>query len=124
MPIIDHKKAPETPWRQGYRRWELAGPQQGMSCELSYHVGAPGTGAPLHVHETDELIVVMEGTLKVRLGNEIHEAGPDHTLAIPPGTAHGFTVTGDTDAKMLVFFPTPNPFGKTTYLEGTRPAGV
>lgn len=124
MPIIDHKKAPETPWRPGYRRWELAGPQQGMSCELTMGLAAPGTGAPLHVHEADELIVVLEGRLEAKVGDDVQEAGPDHTVAVPRGIPHTFKVTGNQPARILIFFPDPHPFKHTTYLEGSRPAGV
>ena len=122
MPIIDHSRAPEVPWRPNYRVWSLAGAEQGMSSTLTYSEGQAGTGAPLHRHQEDELIVVLEGTLEVRVGGEVHTAGPDHTVAVPPGVDHGFTVKGPGPARLLTFFPSLDPFSRTTYLEGA-PAG-
>ena len=123
MPIIDHSQAPEVPWRPNYRIWSLVGAAQGMSSTLSYSEAAEGTGAPLHRHKEDELIVVLEGTLQVRVDGEVHTAGPDHTIAVPPDVPHGFTVTGPGPARLLTFFPSLDPFARTTYLEGTPPAG-
>ena len=122
MPIVDHNSVPEVPWRPNYRKWDIAGPEQGVTSNLSYSEAAVGTGAPLHYHADDELIVILEGTLQVRLGDEVHDVGPDHTLVIPPDVPHGFTVVGDGTAKLLTFFPVPAPFDSTTYLEGAPPA--
>ena len=122
MPIIDHHSVPEVPWRPNYRKWDIVGPETGMSTNLSYSVAQVGTGAPLHLHEDDELIVILKGELEVRLGDETHVVGPDHTLAIPPNVEHGFSVVGGGEAELLIFFPVPNPFDRTTYLEGSAPA--
>ena len=31
MPIIDHSRAPEVPWRPGYRKWDIT--QCGARCD-------------------------------------------------------------------------------------------
>ena len=59
MPIIDHRHAPEVPWRPGYRKWDIAGHEQGVNSTLSINTAEPGTGAPLHTHTIDELIVIV-----------------------------------------------------------------
>ena len=122
MPIIDHGSVPEVPWRPGYRKWDIVGPDTGMSTNLSYSVAKVGTGAPLHTHQDDELIVILKGEIEVRLRDEIRVVGPEHTIAIPPNVEHGFTVVGDSEAELLAFFPVPKPFDRTTYLEGEPPA--
>ena len=121
MPIVSHRSVPEVPWRPNYRKWDIVGPETGMSTNLSYSVAQVGTGAPLHIHEDDELIVILRGELEVRLGDETRVVGPDHTLAIPPNVEHGFEVVGSSEAELLVFFPVPDPFARTTYLEGSAP---
>ena len=35
MPIIDHSKAPEVPWRPGYRKWDVTGREQGVTSTFS-----------------------------------------------------------------------------------------
>jgi len=74
----------------------------------------------------DELIVIVEGQLEVRIDGETHIVGKDHTVVIPPGAEHGFKVVGDQPAQLLVFFPTLEPYSPqhTQYLEGTAPASI
>ncbi|MDE2900539.1 MAG: cupin domain-containing protein [Chloroflexota bacterium] len=126
MPIINHSHAPETPWRPGYRKFDIAGHEQGVSSTLSVNTAEPGAGAPLHTHTMDELIVVLEGTLEVKLDGETHTVGPDHTVVIPPGAQHAFKVTGQDEAHLLVFFPGLDPYSAehTHYIEGARPDSV
>jgi quercetin dioxygenase-like cupin family protein len=126
MPIIDHNEALEVPWLPGYRKWDIAGREQGVTSTFSISIAEPGTGASLHTHTIDELIVVVEGTLEVRIDGETCLVGKEHTLVIPPGAAHGFKVIGEQTAKLLVFFPELDPYspGHTHYLEGSRPASV
>ena len=123
MPIIDHDQAPEVPWRPGYRKWDITTAEHGVSTSLSLHTGEPGTRAPLHTHAIDELIVILSGELEVQINGETHLVAKDHTLAVPPGAEHGFTVVGDEQAKLLAIFPSMDPYSveNTTYLEGSRP---
>ncbi len=118
MSIVDHNATPEVPWRPNYRNWNIAGPDTGVSVSLTYSTVGEGAGAPLHTHEDDELITVLDGVLEVRIGDEVRTAGPEHTVVVPRGTAHGFTSVASRDARLLVYFPVPNPFERTTYLEG------
>ena len=68
MPIVDHSSIPETPWRPNYRQFNITRPGDGTtSSTMDLGVVGVGAGAPLHVHEADELIVVLGGTLEVRL---------------------------------------------------------
>ncbi|MCH7735849.1 MAG: cupin domain-containing protein [Chloroflexi bacterium] len=126
MPIIDHNNVPEVPWRPGYRKWDVTLEEHGVSSSLSLNTAEPGTGAPLHTHAIDELIMIMEGTLEVRINGETHTVEKDHTVVIPPGAEHGFKVVGDKTASLIVFFPHMDPYSpvNTTYLEGSRPASV
>ena len=62
MPIVRHDTLPETPWRPNYRKWDVTVPGDGTtSSSLSISLADPGTGAPLHTHEDDELIVLLDG---------------------------------------------------------------
>ena len=123
MPIVRHDTLAETPWRPNYRKWDVTGPGDGTtSSSLAISVAAPGTGAPLHRHEDDELIVLLDGEREVRMGDEVVTVGPDHTLVVPPNVPHAFTVIGRENARMLTFFPVADPFSRTVYLEGSPPA--
>ena len=123
MCIVNHSEVSESPWRPNYRRWLLVGASQDVSVTLDYSRVGTGAGAPLHVHEDDELITVLEGELEVRVGDDILRAGPDHTIVVPKGTAHGFTSVSEEDSRLLTYFPVPDPFSRTTYVEGGPAAG-
>lgn len=123
MPIIDHNNATEVPWRPNYRKWLITEPGDGTtSTDASLSQVGVGTGAPLHTHEDDELIVVLDGSLRVRIGDEYTDVGADHTIVVPPGVPHGFEATGESPARILGFFPAKDPFLRTHYLEGGPPA--
>ena len=126
MPIVDHHQAPEVPWRPGYRKWDITTSAHGVSTSLSLNTAEPGTGAPLHTHTIDELIVIVSGSLEVRIDGETHRVDKDHTVVIPPGAEHSFTVVGESQAELLVVFPDMEPYTPehTTYLEGSRPASA
>ena len=85
MPIIDHSQAPEVPWRSGYRKWDVAGHEQGVTSTFSINTAEPGAGAPLHTHTIDELIVIMEGTLEVIMDGETRTVGPTTLWSSRPG---------------------------------------
>jgi len=123
MPIIDHNQAPEVPWRPGYRKWDIAGRDQGVTSTFSLNTAEPGTGAPLHTHTMDELVVILDGTLEVRVDGVTHTVEKNHTLVIPPGCEHSFKVVGDENAQLMVLFPMLDPYsnGQTAYLKGSRP---
>jgi mannose-6-phosphate isomerase-like protein (cupin superfamily) len=122
MPIINNDEADEIPFREGYRVQTLAGADHGMTCIVNISVIEPGAGAPLHVHpEVDEVSIVLEGTLDVRLGPGRRQVGPNHTPVIPGGVPHAFTAIGPTRARAIGFLPKLNVIASTTYLEGQPP---
>ena len=124
MPIIDHANAREVPWRPNYRKWMITEDGDGTtSTDASLNEVGVGAGAPLHTHEDDELLVVLEGTLRVRIGDESHDAGADHTIVVPPGVPHGFEAVGSSPARVLVFFPGQGPV-PADQVPGRRPTGV
>ena len=118
MPIVSHGEN-EVPWRPNYRKWDITqSDDDTTSSSMSYSVIGVGAGAPMHTHEADELIVVLEGTLEVRINDDVYQVGPDHTIVVPPNVPHGFTIVGDSDARILGFFPIQDPFNHTQYIEG------
>ncbi len=122
MPIVDHANAAEIPWRPGYRRFTLAGPEQGVRCSASLSIIEPSAGAPTHFHnDADEIIVVLDGLLDIWIGDERLRVGPNHTVSLPAGVPHGFVAVGSGPARILAFLPQSGEAAKTTYLDGGPP---
>jgi mannose-6-phosphate isomerase-like protein (cupin superfamily) len=126
MPIIPNTDAQEIPWRPGYRNFVLAGREQGLACIAGYSVIEPGAGAPLHAHkDVDEVFILLEGTLGLRLGDEQRLVEANHTIAIPAGVPHAFVAVGPTPVRMFTFMPRNRAIAEaTTYFEGGPPAGA
>ncbi len=122
MSIVDHEKAPEIPWRPNYRVWTVAGEEDGVECTLHYSTLEPGSGAPLHTHDVDELITILEGAVEGRIGEEARTVVANQTMVIPKGIAHGFTASGSVLVKALAYFPGVDVGKGTRYLEGEPPA--
>jgi quercetin dioxygenase-like cupin family protein len=65
----------------------------------------PGEGPPLHVHSReDETIYVLEGDLRVKLGDELSATPPGSFVFIPRGMAHTFQNVGEQPGRILVTF--------------------
>jgi len=122
MAIVENQRASEIPWRLGYRRFTLAGPEQGVACSASLSIIEPGAGAPTHFHNTaDEVIIVLEGALEMWIGDERRTVGPNHTISLPAGVPHGFVAVGPGATRILAFLPQAGEAVATTYVDGGPP---
>jgi quercetin dioxygenase-like cupin family protein len=84
-------------------------------------VNPPGKGPPYHVHdELDEVIYVLEGTLRVRLGDEIEEATSGAFVFIPRGLPHTWEGRGTEGIRFLVVLA---PAGLESFFENTATSG-
>jgi quercetin dioxygenase-like cupin family protein len=79
----------DIPNRPGMRGRNLIGAEHGVT---SLFVGElhmePGCSIPLHMHPTEEVFVVTEGTLTMRVGDETVSAGPESVVCVPAGVPH------------------------------------
>lgn len=63
-------------------------------------------GAPLHIHtREDEYFYVLEGAIKVRLGDETFEAGPHSFVFLPRNIPHAWDVVGDEATLLMMTVP-------------------
>lgn len=76
---------------------------------------APGfPGPPLHWHrEVTDSFYVLEGTLTVRLGDDLVEAEPGTYVCVPPGNVHTFSNRTDSPVRFLNI---SSPAGWENYL--------
>jgi len=61
----------------------------------------PGRGAPLHMHEYDEIVFVQEGRSRFVVGHEVREASAGDILVVKARTPHGFINIGDQVLKQV-----------------------
>ena len=68
-------------------------------------LAAPGEGPPLHTHaHEDECLVVLEGTVRFRLQENVETAPAGSFVYVPRGVPHTWQNAGDTPARILVLF--------------------
>ena len=60
-----------------------------------------GTGAPLHLHNCDEHVTLLEGSAEVEIAGQITQLQPPDTTYVEAGIEHAFRNTGDTPMKIL-----------------------
>jgi quercetin dioxygenase-like cupin family protein len=71
---------------------------------------APGEGPPFHLHvRENETIYVLEGRLRVRLGEAVHEAPAGSLVFMPRGVPHAWQNEGQNRARILVVFTPASP---------------
>lgn len=56
---------------------------------------APGTGIPLHSHNVDECVLVLEGEATVTIGEDEFDVDAGVTTWVPAGVPHRFVNRGD-----------------------------
>lgn len=78
----------------------------------------PGHGAPLHIHEYDEIVIIQEGRSRMVIGNETREVGTGDILVVKARTPHGFVNIGEGVLKQVDVHL--NPIFKQQNLEPTQ----
>jgi quercetin dioxygenase-like cupin family protein len=80
--------------------------QSGGALTAIEGTAEPHEGPPLHVHDQDEVIYTLDGTLRVKLGDTVRETPPRSFVFIPRGTPHTWQNAG---AEPTRFFATVMP---------------
>jgi mannose-6-phosphate isomerase-like protein (cupin superfamily) len=89
----------------GIEHLTLAGSAQGLKRLSVWRQSmAPGCATPPHQHDCEEVVVILEGTGEVHIGDKCSPFGPDTTLVLPPRVPHRILNTGSLPLKMLAAF--------------------
>ena len=63
----------------------------------------PGAAIPLHTHNCEESVMVLEGSAVAEIDGVVHELGPHDTTWIPSDVPHRFRNASDTEP-MRIFW--------------------
>ena len=124
MPIVRIKEQAAGAWRPGQVVREVVGEAQGSSSVSMQHFEVEtGAVTPLHRHDVDEAILVLDGQLRVRIEDEWAIAEAGDVCVFLADTPHGFVGAGGGASEIMVVFPIPAAIKAehTTYLEGGPP---
>ena len=82
-------------------------PHGSQSLRVGELTVAPNSRVPRHIHaNTEEAMIVLEGTLDAILGKERTTVVAGQTVLAPAGAVHGFVNRYDEPARVLFVFPT------------------
>ncbi|HVF74671.1 MAG TPA: cupin domain-containing protein [Acidimicrobiales bacterium] len=93
----DHR--PQTTWRL------VVDPEGRARLAVLLERCAPGDAIPLHRHDVDEAIYVIDGEGEYRLGDHVEAVATGDTVFIPAGTPHGTRNTGQRPLHIHAVFP-------------------
>ena len=81
---------------------------------------AAGEGPPLHVHANEEeILYVLDGDARVRVGDDIQTAPTGAFVFVPRGVPHCFQAVGERPARILIVF---TPSGMERFFSGLSEA--
>jgi mannose-6-phosphate isomerase-like protein (cupin superfamily) len=113
--IVDPETAAERPMaRKGGRSIRLVDETVGaQTLDLHMNILEPGGSmeeSPYHLHERAEnCYFVLQGTLGLRLGDEVVEVPAGQAVFIPPTLPHAVWNAGDGEARLLEIYTPPGP---------------
>ena len=91
----------------------LTGDQYGFES-LSFIITEthPGGGPGLHVHDTEEAHVLLEGSAQYRIGDKTFSVQAPYVARVPAGVPHTFINSGSKPFNLIAVFASKHP--KTT----------
>ena len=84
--------------------------ETGGALSMFESTPGPGAGPPMHVHANeDEVLYVVEGTIRFKLGDEMRETPAGGFAFIPQGLRHAWQNVGSEPARVMFFFTPASP---------------
>ena len=99
-----------------YWMWKATAETTDGRYDQAVTITLPQVGPPEHTHQQDELLYILEGTYRVKLGEHVFTTSEGTSVRIPGGVSHAWRSL--TTGKMLVTFL---PGGLRGFFEGMRP---
>lgn len=92
----------------------------GLNMQACLYRLKPGSEAKPHSHGSEQLVFVIKGGLKFRVGDEERVVSEGEVVYIPPGVEHRAEVLGEETLSLSIFSPIRRDFieGTDTYLRG------
>lgn len=99
-----------------YWIWKATAETTNGRYDQAVTITLPQVGPPEHTHQQEELLYILEGTYRVKLGEHVFTASAGTSIRIPGGLSHSWRSV--TTGRMLVTFL---PGGLRGFFEGLRP---
>jgi mannose-6-phosphate isomerase-like protein (cupin superfamily) len=74
------------------------------SLEIWRQSIAPGAETPVHLHQCEEVVIVLQGSGRLIMDDRVTDFGASSTLILPPDRAHQILNTGSEEMLLLGCF--------------------
>ncbi|TLK52898.1 cupin domain-containing protein [Glutamicibacter sp. V16R2B1] len=95
------------------------GGNTGMAVAIQTWIIPPGGHEGFHAHDQDlpleEFYQVIEGSAKMRVGDQLHLLNPGDSVLAPSGVPHDLKNIGQGDLRMLVVWGPPASFDLSSF---------
>ena len=95
MPFYRFEELPQEVISPHYST-AFGGTVTGSKIEVGLYRMRAGTGAQPHKHPNEQIIYVVSGRLRARVGGEEAEVGPGGVIHVPPSEVHEIRAVEDT----------------------------
>lgn len=68
-----------------------------------------GGHIPVHYHDTEEVLVILSGSIELFLAGETRVYDEPLTIIVPQGILHGLKPASDQQVHLMAMFPTADP---------------
>ena len=99
-----------------YWIWKATAETTNGRYDQAVTITLPQVGPPEHTQQQEELLYILEGTYRMKLGEHVFTASAGTSVRIPGGVSHAWRSL--TVGRMLVIFL---PGGLRGFFEGMRP---
>ena len=69
----------------------------GEQIELGVLRFKAGEGANEHAHSHEQVLLVLQGRIRMKIGGEVHELGPRDVAHLPPNVPHSLAALEDSE---------------------------
>ncbi len=69
---------------------------KGTKVEMGRYAYEKGTGAKAHHHPQEQVICILSGRVRAKMGDQEFEVGPGEAILIPPETEHSVEALEET----------------------------
>ena len=80
----------------------------GTHQELNWVKFEPGSTYPLHSHPYEQTSVVIQGRIRLTVGDEVCEVGPGDMWFVPSNVPHGGVILGDEPVIFIDVYSPPS----------------
>ncbi|MEZ4523447.1 MAG: cupin domain-containing protein [Thermomicrobiales bacterium] len=98
----------EVPQARGQGGFPLVGVPGTESTGMVYFEIEPGNELGLHTDSPDELLVILSGTARATIGDEVADLSAGSVAFVPSMVPHAFKSVGEEPLRCLGIFPDSN----------------